>query len=295
MAASLKPFQETVCSGIVARFDNVRALYAQLANAAPERLTEARRNDAALVLQAPTGAGKTLIAVEAMRRTSAQERVLWFWFAPFTGLVDQSQRVIASQAPELTVFDMDSDRQLDAVRSGGVFVVTWASLAARNADSRRARQTGDSGLSIDAVIALAREQGLRIGCVVDEAHHGFQRATQARGFFSDVLQPDYALLMTATPRDADMASFEAATGYKVGAPADWASVSRFDAVEARLLKRGVRMVRFIARDGDTAQLVDFEHLALRECTAMHRRIQRDLDMHGVSLTPLMLFMCSSAL
>ena len=36
MAASLKPFQETVCSGIVARFDNVRALYAQLANAIVE-------------------------------------------------------------------------------------------------------------------------------------------------------------------------------------------------------------------------------------------------------------------
>ena len=288
MAASLKPFQETICSGIVARFGNVRALYAQLANAAPERLTEARRNDAALVLQAPTGAGKTLIAVEAMRRTWAQERVLWFWFAPFTGLVDQSRRVIASQAPELTVLDLDSDRQLDAVRGGGVFVVTWASLAARNADSRRARQTGDAGLSVDAVIAQAREQGVRIGCIVDEAHHGFQRATQARTFFSGVLQPDFALLMTATPRDADMATFETATGYKVGEPADWASVSRFDAVDARLLKRGVRMVRFIARDGDTAQLVDFEHLALRECTAMHRRIQSDLRTQGVALNPLML-------
>jgi superfamily II DNA or RNA helicase len=212
MPATLKPFQDSVCAGIVARFDNVRALYAQLANAAPQRLAQARRNDAALVLQAPTGAGKTLIAVEAMRRTSSQERVLWFWFAPFTGLVEQSRRVIAGQAPELALFDLDSDRQLDTVRGGGVFVVTWASLAARSADSRRARQTGDAGLSIDALIALARAEGLRIGCVVDEAHHGFQRAAQARAFFSEVLQPDYALLMTATPRDADMAAVERATG-----------------------------------------------------------------------------------
>lgn len=288
MAATLKPFQEIVCVGIVARFDNVRALYAQLSNAAPARMAEARRNDAALVLQAPTGAGKTLIAVEAMRRTSAQERALWFWFAPFTGLVDQSSRVIAKQAPELSLFDLGSDRQLDAVRGGGVFVVTWASLAARSAESRRARQSGDAGLAIDEVIALAREEGMRIGCVVDEAHHGFQRATQARAFFSEVLQPDYALLMTATPRDADMAAFELATSYTVGEPPDWASVSRFDAVEAGLLKRGVRMVRFIARDGDTAQLVDFEHLALRECTAMHRRIRDELQTQAVPLTPLML-------
>lgn len=288
MAATLKTFQEDVCAGIVARFDNVRALYAQLSASAPARLVEARKNDAALVLQAPTGAGKTLLAVEAMRRLSAQEPILWFWFAPFTGLVEQSRKVIAAQAPELALFDLQADRQLDAVREGGVFVVTWASLAARSADSRRARQSGDAGIAIDDVIALARDEGLKIGCVVDEAHHTAVSGRQAREFFSTVLQPDYALLMTATPRDADMVAFQRATGHTVGDPADWASVSRFDAVEAKLLKQGVRMVRFIARDGDTAQLVDFEHLALRECAAMHRHIKDTLSEAGVSLTPLML-------
>lgn len=288
MPLTLKKFQQEVCDGIVARLANVRALYRGLAQAAPERLDEARRNDAALVLQAPTGAGKTAMAIEAMRRVSADERVLWFWFAPFTGLVDQSRRVIAQQAPELRLLDLDTDRHLDAVRDGGIFVSTWAALAARNADSRRARTTGDAGMAIDAVIAQARVEGLRIGCVVDEAHHGFQRAAQARAFFAEVLQPDYALLMTATPRDADMAAFERATGYVVGDPADWAAVSRFDAVQAGLLKQGVRMVRFIARDGDTAQLVDFEHLALRECAAMHRTMKARLSEAGVALTPLML-------
>lgn len=288
MPATLKPFQQTVREGINARLDNVRALYARIAADTPERIDQARRNDGAVVLQAPTGAGKTLVAVEALRAASRAERILWFWFAPFTGLVEQARQVIAAQAPELPLLDLDSDRQLDAVRGGGVFVVTWASLAARSADSRRARQSGDAGLAIDDLIALAREEGLRIGCVVDEAHHGFQRAAQARAFFSDVLKPDYALLMTATPRDVDMPAFERATGYTVGDPADWASVSRVDAVDAKLLKEGVRVVRFIARDGDTAQLVDFEHLALREATTMHRRIRDALQAQGVALTPLLL-------
>lgn len=288
MPATLKDFQNEIRRGINARLDNVRDLYKHIAAGVPERIEQARRNDGAVVLQAPTGAGKTLIAVEAMREASRAERILWFWFAPFTGLVEQSRKVIAAQAPELALFDLDSDRQFDAVRGGGVFVVTWASLAARSAESRRARQSGDAGLAIDDLIALARADGLRIGCVVDEAHHGFQRAAQARAFFSDVLKPDYALLMTATPRDADMPAFERATGYTVGEPADWASVSRHDAVQARLLKDGVRMVRFIARDGDIAQLVDFEHLALRECTALHRRIREALTASSVALTPLML-------
>jgi hypothetical protein len=202
--------------------------------------------------------------------------------------VEQSRAVIAAHAPSLRLLDLDSDRRLGAVDGGGVFVTTWGSVAARNADSRRARSKGDDGQSLDALVAQARTDGVRIGCVVDEAHHGFHKAAQARAFFSEVLKPDYTLMMTATPRDADALAFERDTGYRIGEPADWASVSRHDAVEAGLLKRGVRIVRFLARDGDAAQLIDFEHLTLRECAAMHRHIQDTLRTAGIALTPLML-------
>jgi hypothetical protein len=285
---NLKPFQEEVCAGIVARFDNVRELYddPRLGDAA--MVDDVRQRDGAVVLQAPTGAGKTIIAVEALARFSRERRVLWFWFAPFAGLVEQSRAVIAAHAPSLRLLDLDSDRRLGAVDGGGVFVTTWGSVAARNADSRRARSKGDDGQSLDALVAQARTDGVRIGCVVDEAHHGFHKAAQARAFFSEVLKPDYTLMMTATPRDADALAFERDTGYRIGEPADWASVSRHDAVEAGLLKRGVRIVRFLARDGDAAQLIDFEHLTLRECAAMHRHIQDTLRTAGIALTPLML-------
>lgn len=185
MPATLKEFQETLCAGIVARFNRVRHLYEQLAGAPPEQWTQARCNDAVTVLCAPTSAGKTLIAVETMRRVSATgERVLWFWFAPFSGLVEQSRQVIAAQAPELDVFDLQSDRCWETVRGGGVFVVTWAAVAVRNTEGRRARTHGDSGMSLDVLLALACEEGVRIGCVVDEAHHTALSGHQARLFFS---------------------------------------------------------------------------------------------------------------
>lgn len=288
MPVMLKTFQEEVCAGIVARFNNVRSLYRDMRQVDASRMDEARRRDGAVVLQAPTGAGKTIIAVESLARFNRHERVLWFWFAPFAGLVEQSRGVIAARAPSLNLLDLDSDRRLDAVAGGGVFVTTWSSVAARNAEGRRARSKSDDGQSLDTLIAQARADGVRIGCVVDEAHHGFHKAVQARAFFSEVLKPDYALMMTATPRDQDALAFELDTGYRIGEPADWASVSRFDAVEAGLLKRGVRIVRFLARDGDAAQLIDFEHLALRECAMMHRRIQGELQTAGIMLTPLML-------
>ncbi|MBS0431385.1 MAG: helicase SNF2, partial [Proteobacteria bacterium] len=116
----------------------------------------------------------------------------------------------------------------------------------------------------------------------------FHRARQARAWFSDILAPDYALMMTATPRDHDVAEFARETGYRTGDAGDWASVSRYDAVEAGLLKHGVRTVRFVAKDGDAQQLVDFEQLALRECAAAHRQIKTMLADAGASLTPWML-------
>ncbi len=288
MPIVLKKFQRDVCDGILARFDNVRALYAQASRLDGAQRAKLRREEAALVLQAPTGSGKTAIACTVLNEWPREERVLWFWFAPFAGLVEQARATLRAQAPNVDAFDLESDRRLDAVRDGGVFVCTWASVAAANAQARRARVRSDAGTALDDLIVQAREAGLRIGVVADEAHHGFHKAKQARALFTDVLAPDYALMMTATPRDRDVAAFADDTGYSAGDACDWASVSRYDAVEAGLLKRGVRTVRFLARDDDERQLVDFEQLALRECAEAHRRIKALLAEAGVPLTPLML-------
>ncbi|KGM53404.1 hypothetical protein N799_07420, partial [Lysobacter arseniciresistens ZS79] len=284
----LKDFQQTVADGLLARFHNLKAHYARLASGTPAQWQAARRADAAVVLQAPTGAGKTAIACDVLQRFAEHEPVLWLWVAPFAGLVEQARQTLRRQAPALPLLDLDSDRRPDALERGGIFVTTWSAVAASNAAARKARTSSDAGLSLDAVLLLAREAGVRIGCVIDEAHHGFHKAAQAKRFFKEVLQPDYALMMTATPRDRDIAAFEQDTGYTVGDEADWASVSRFDGVREGLLKRGVRVVRFLARDGDTEQLVDFEHLALREAAATHRAIATQLREAGIGLTPLML-------
>ncbi|MCX8086624.1 MAG: DEAD/DEAH box helicase family protein [Rhodocyclaceae bacterium] len=283
------PFQREQIEALVARFAATKDVYDRLGPRAPEASRRrAREASACVLLNAPTGSGKTLIAIETLAAFSERDDVVWFWFAPFAGLVRQAAQAIQSQSPRLAVRSLEHDRTADKLAAGAVFVLTWQTVAAKNAESRLARQTGDAGLSVDDLLAAARRFGFRIGAVVDEAHHGFVKAREAHRFFQETLAPDYALLMTATPRDADVARFSELSGYRVGGPEEWATISRRDGVAAGILKKGVKAARFIAKNGDEAQLVDFEEIALSEAAAMHRRIARTLTNCGIGLTPLLL-------
>lgn len=288
---ALLDFQQRVADGVLARLDTARDHYAALPPAASPALVEAiAKHAGAVMLCAPTGAGKTLLAADVLARFASATPIVWFWFAPFAGLVEQARGVLRAQAPALRQLDLEVDRRLDAVRGGGVFVTTWQSVASANKTDRKARVRGDAGQSLDDLIVLARAEGLRIGCVVDEAHHSFQKsnAKETRAFFIDVLRPDYTLMMSATPRDTDAQRFERDTGYRVGDTDEWITVSRVDGVEAGLLKRGVKLVRFLAPDNESAVLVDYERNALAQCTHMHRHLRQQLVAAGVALTPLML-------
>lgn len=279
-------FQERHIGALVTRFQNLRDDYNRLTN--PQELGKLRKQSAAVMLQAPTGIGKTLIATEVVARFSALDNVVWFWFAPYATLIDQAAASLQRQAPQLKILNIEHQRTPDELASGALFVITWQTVATKTKESRLARTTGDDGLSVDDLIAQARALGLRVGVVVDEAHHGFVKAREAYRFFAEVLEPDYALMMTATPRDTDVASFADKTGYQVGDSTDWASITRYEGYQAGLLKLGVKTAQFLTGNNDDAALVDFEEVAMSECAAMHRHIKGVLAENGVKLTPLML-------
>ena len=44
-----------------------------------------------VLIQAPTGAGKTLMAGLVAEQFSREAKVVWFWFTPFAGLVEQAR------------------------------------------------------------------------------------------------------------------------------------------------------------------------------------------------------------
>lgn len=96
-------FQERHIAALVARFQAQRDNYARLTD--PHEQDKLRKLSAAVLLQAPTGAGKTLIATEVAARFSELERVVWFWFAPYATLIDQATAGLRRQAPQLKILN----------------------------------------------------------------------------------------------------------------------------------------------------------------------------------------------
>lgn len=244
-----------------------------------------------LLLEAPTGAGKTLVAGHIAEGFSAMESVVWFWFAPFKGVVGQTAGALRAELPGLRLRELSEDRNAGDSRSGDVWVTTWQTVATRVKDRRNVHKPGEQNLTVEELVAGVRAANFRVGVVVDEAHHGFfgkGAGTQALDFFNQTLRPDYTVLVTATPDDVAVKRFEKEAGVRLNRE----TISRHEPVEEGLIKEGIKCVAFIAPEEQRA-LVDFEGTALREGTAMHRAVKAELKRLGVPLVPLMLVQVDS--
>lgn len=285
---SLRGFQDEAVKSGVGLFAMAKTLLDSAGADAVGRLSAINHNGY-LLIEAPTGSGKTLMAGTIAERFSHEEEVVWFWFAPFKGVVGQTAAFLREQFHGLRLRELAEDRAAAMSRRGDVFVTTWQTVATRVKDKRNVRKEGDANPSIDTLIDTLRDQGQRIGVVVDEAHHGFGEGTQAAKFFREVLKPEYSILITATPDDADIKAFERAMGI---AELQRIRVSRADAVDTGLIKMGVKCVAYFVDPGKRA-LVDLQGTALRDGVAAHRKLKQTLSDMKVPLVPLLLVQADS--
>jgi len=249
----------------------------------------------ALLFEAPTGTGKTLMAghvaenISQLHNIAGLPKVIWFWIAPFSGLIDQAVRTIRTEFDTLRPKNPVTDREPLDIQSGDVFVTTWAGVAVSNEASRKTRTGTEVMPSIDDLVAYARAQGFVIGVIIDEAHHTFRGATQAFSFYKDVLSPELTILATATPRDKDIEVFTKATGIT---NLRRITVSRQQAIDDRLIKEGVKVAVFKA-PGDVQSLIDFKRTALNQGVAAHKKLKRIIVDAGLTVTPLLLVQVDS--
>ncbi|MCF7784768.1 MAG: DEAD/DEAH box helicase family protein [Prosthecobacter sp.] len=283
---SLRPFQEAPVESALSVF---RYLAAQIPQLNETDRAAAVAQNGALLLHAPTGAGKTVMAGYLAEQMSTEHKVVWFWFTPFKGLVDQSEQSLRANFPGLRTRRLADDRNLGKTKAGDVWVTTWQLVAASNTDGRRVRNDREDNPSVDNLMDQLRQKGFMIGVIVDEAHHGFRKTTQAFEFYKTVIKPDFTLLVTATPDDKEAESFYKDAGFK---RMPHIVIHRSEAVAAGLVKPSVRSVALIAKPGQE-NLVDFETTAIREATKTHYGIKAELEKQGIPLTPLMLVQVDS--
>lgn len=100
----------------------------QAAQDAASRRTASAANGCVL-LEAPTGAGKTLMAgliAEAFARPDHlhNAKIVWFWFTPFANLVEQARGALKEDFTGLRMRDLTSERIAYSTQRGDVFVTT---------------------------------------------------------------------------------------------------------------------------------------------------------------------------
>jgi type III restriction enzyme len=287
MSIPLKTFQDTAVKNAVELLEATHQQLSRVSDPASRRLII--QHNGCLLIEAPTGAGKTLIAGHTAERFSHGKKIVWFWFAPFAGLIEQSIRTIKQEFHGLTVKDPRKDRTVDSVKSGDIFVTTWGTVSANTAESRKARTKSDRALSLDDLVPALKSLGYQVGVIVDEAHHGFKKAQEALSFYMNVLSPEYTIMVTATPKDKDVDSFKQSTGF---IEVHKISISRQDCVAADLIKKGVMAIAFLV-DDEARAITDFEKTAIRHGLEKQLEIEKELESAGYDLKPLMLVQVDS--
>lgn len=276
----LKPFQREGSDEILGVFRDT----AGKIEADPAKRSATALAQGVVLLRSPTGSGKTLTMGRTLERTigAFPRRTVWFWFAPYGGLVAQTSEALKGQCPGLRIRDLKADRDAAKARDGDVFISTWASVASAKKEAKVARRDDDDAVSVDLTIAALRADGWYIGAVIDEAHANFGgSAKQAADFYLKILRPDFTMLATATPKDRPLEEFEKATGMRVNR----VEVSREVVVHSCLNKVGVKAVHF-RPDLRDENLLDMEEVAIYAGLVRHRMVKRALAEAGVDLVPL---------
>jgi type III restriction enzyme len=240
------------------------------------------------LLRSPTGSGKTFMLTRVLQQVSSAQPTLWFWFVPYVNLVVQTVDSIDSEGAGLRAVQLASALN-EAPAAGEVLISTVQAVA-----SAKDRKTGytsaedDERRSIASFVERARSQGLRVGCVVDEAHIALKSTTEF-GQFVQWLKPNTLLMATATPNDVKLSAFITASGYS---HYETFSVSRVDVVRERLNKAWIQSVVYDLRQS-MQSVTDLKLTVLRRAWRRNQRIAQALQARGLSTVPLLLVQVSN--
>ena len=187
-----------------------------------------------LVFEAPTGAGKTVMACQALatlidemhsRGGSKYQECAFIWFAP-RQLHIQSYRSLKgafAETRKLTPVMFDELDQSEGIQPGEILFVNWESINKKNNVLVR---DSESSVSLYEITRKTQEElGLPIIAIIDEEHMFWSKTADKSAQVLENINPKIEIRISATPKTTN--------------PREKVSVYRSEVIEAEMIKKEV--------------------------------------------------------
>ena len=193
---------------------------------------EEHRKQTPVLLKAPTGAGKTVMAAALIERVVDQahlhpgldSNMAFIWFAPNTLHVQSydSLNLLYEEQRRLNCINLSELSANPVLNPGDLLFANWSSLSSA---TNIWRKENESNTNLESLIENTRNNDTKIILVIDEAHLSAFTGAQAKAV-RELIAADVEILITATPSHI---------------PDRNVVVSRKDVIEQELIKKSVRL------------------------------------------------------
>ena len=225
------------------------------------------RHEDAIALQAPTGAGKTVMMTRFMDRflDANPGRYAYIWASPRVELPKQSRA-------KFERFFEDTNRLATVLRSeipghverDCIWFANWEYLTSLIG------KEGESVQSLESIIRGTRERGAKIMLIMDESHWGVEakHATKVKEAIG-IIDPEKRIHITATPKSEDVLDDE--------------PVLHDEVREEGLIVNMIRQNKGMANED-----VHVNDKLIEEGIKRRLALKEAYDRHGIEVNPLLL-------
>ena len=235
-------------------------------NSHETNLLKACADNSRLILQAPTGSGKTVLVSKFIDDyLDENPDTIFFWFCPGAGsLQDQSRSVFESFVTGVNTGDV-YDFISDSYPAGSVYFVNWDKI---NKSTNVVLQEGEEKNLIDKIIECETRQ-IDFFIVIDEEHLN----KKAADLYERTLKPVHTLRISATTKAND--------GYKE-------TITDDEVIAAGLIASGISINEDLSREAAFNDNYVDDLLLLQMADAKRKQIQHEYERRNLNIRPLVL-------
>jgi len=225
-----------------------------------------------VVLQSPTGSGKTIMMAEFLKRFVTERKddkaFSFIWAAP-RKLHNQSKEKLERIFKDSRVLDCLNIEDLAETKIGEneILFLNWESI---NKKDNVFVNENERDFNLTHVVDNTIAEGREIILIIDESHHT-SKATNTRGLI-EIMKPKITIEVSATPTDAASDHTE--------------KVEFKDVVNAQMIKREVSVNPNIKEDKVEGEGSD--EFVLREALKKREELQEQFKKLGRKINPLLL-------